>query len=262
MDANALISEGLRIVPYVALVSIRVAVVLSMMPAPFGELAPARIRAALSFLIAFSLTIPTLGEAHSLSVEPAILLVSSLSELLVGAVIGLTVRVTLAAAEAAGTLAGTAMGLGFANTIDPLFNDEGVPTTSLMGSLAVLIFFVLRGHHVVLQALSASLALAPCGHGFPHFEMDRMVVLGSRIVAQGLRIAAPVVATMFIVQLGMALVARAAPRVQIFSLSFGVAVSIGALVLVASAPHIAQGLANTISGIPDTLAQLLPGTAR
>jgi flagellar biosynthetic protein FliR len=262
MDANALISEGLRIVPYVALVSIRVAIVLSMMPAPFGELAPARIRAALSFLIAFSLTIPTLGQAHTIPIDPAPLLVSSLAETMIGAVIGLTVRVTLAAAEAAGTLLGTSMGLGFANTIDPLFSDEGVPTTSLIGSLAVLVFFVLRGHHVVLEALSASLALAPCGHGFPQFPADRMIVLGSRIVAQGLRIASPVVATMFIVQLGMALVAKAAPRVQIFSLSFGVAVSIGALVIVASAPHIAQGLANLVSGIPDTLAQLLPGSAR
>ena len=262
MNANALIAEALRVAPFVALVSLRVAVVFSLLPSPFGELAPMRIRAALSFVVAFALTLPSLGHAHSLSTEPAALLVSSLSELLVGAVIGLTARVTLAAAEAAGTLAGNAMGLGFANQIDPLFNSEGVPTTTVMGSLAALIFFVLRGHHVVIEALSASLTVMPCGGDFPRFDSYQLLTIGSRIVAQGLRIAAPVVATMFIVQLGTALVARAAPRVQVFALSFGVSVSAGALVLLISAPQLAQGLANLIGAMPDTLAQLLSLGAR
>lgn len=259
MNATELISQGMRIAPYVALVSLRVAVVLALLPAPFGELAPVRIRAALSFVLAYVLALPGLGNAYTLSFEPASLLVSGLSELIVGAVIGLTVRVTLAAAESAGTLVGNAMGLGFAGQMDPLFGSEGLPTTTLTSSLAVLIFFVLRGHHVVLEALSASLTLAPSGAGFPALRMASLPLVGARIITQGLRIAAPVVATMFIVQLGTALVARAAPRVQIFALSFGVSVSIGALVLLMSAPELAQSIAGTISTIPDALVQVMPG---
>jgi flagellar biosynthetic protein FliR len=197
-----------------------------------------------------------------LPTDPGPLLIASLSETLVGSVIGLTVRVALAAAEAAGTLAGNAMGLGFANQIDPLFHSEGVPTSSLMGSVAVLIFFVLHGHHTVIEALSASLTVAPCGRGFPTFEPTHLLTIGTRVVAQGLRIASPVVGTMFIVQLGTALVARSAPKVQVFGLTFGVSVSIGALVLVVSAPQTAQGMASAIANIPDTLAMLLSGGAR
>jgi flagellar biosynthetic protein FliR len=262
MDSTALISEGLRIAPFIALVSLRVAVVMALLPAPFGELSPSLVRAALSFVLAFVISLPTLGNAMSLSTDPAQLFVHGLSELFIGSVIGLTVRVTLAAAEAAGTLAGNAMGLGFANQIDPLFNSEGVPTTTLMTSLSVVIFFVLRGHHVVIEALSASLTLAPSGRGFPQLEPSHLLTLGTRIVAQGLRIASPVVATMFIVQLGTALVARAAPRVQVFALSFGVTVSLGAFVLVASAPQLAQGMASIIAAIPDTLVQVLSRGSR
>jgi flagellar biosynthesis protein FliR len=259
---NALITEGLRVAPFLALVSLRVAVVLALLPAPFGELAPATIRGFLSFLLAFVITLPALHAAPTMGLEAMPLLMAGMSEVLVGSVIGLTARVTLAAAEAAGTLAGNAMGLGFANQIDPLFGSEGVPTTSLMSSLAVLIFFVLHGHHIVLQALSASLAVIPCGKGFASFHTESLLHVGTRIVAQGLRIAAPVVGTMFVAQLGMALVSRAAPKVQIFSLTFGVAVSVGALILVVSAPQIAQGMANTIATMPDTLAQLLSGGPR
>jgi flagellar biosynthetic protein FliR len=89
-----------------------------------------------------------------------------------------------------------------------------------------------------------------------------MVVLGSRIVAQGLRIASPVVATMFLVQLGLALVARAAQRVQIFTLSFGVTATLGVLVMLMAAPQIAQTIASTIGAIPDAIAQVMPGVAR
>lgn len=262
MNASTLIAQALRIAPLIGLVSLRVAVVFALMPAPFGELAPVRVRAALSFMVAFVIALPTLGDASSLSVEPAQLLLSALTELIVGAVIGLTVRVTLAVAEIAGTLAGNAMGLGFAQHVDPLFGSEGVPTSSLIGSLGVLIFFVLRGHHVVLEALSASLTLAPCGGGFPSMNPARLALLGTRMVAQGLRIASPVVATMFVVQLGTALVARAAPRVQVFALSFGVSVSIGALVLLMCAPEVAQGLAALVHGIADHLVELLPRGAR
>jgi flagellar biosynthesis protein FliR len=256
---NALVSEGLRVAPFLALVSLRVAIVLALLPAPFGELAPSAIRAALSFIIAFVITLPALHAAPTIGVDPLALLGFGLSELLVGAAIGLTARVTLAAAEAAGTIAGNSMGLGFANQIDPLFSSEGVPTTTILSYLAVLIFFVLRGHHVVIEALSASLMAVPPAKGFASFHTDVLLTVGSKIVAQGLRIAAPVVGTMFISQLGMALVSRAAPRVQIFSLTFGVAVSVGALILVVSAPQIAQGMANTLATIPDTLAQLLSG---
>lgn len=256
---NAIVLELLRLAPFVALVSLRVALVLALMPAPFGDLAPVRIRAALSFLLALVLCIPHLSRAPLLSVEPGPLLVSAVTELFVGAVIGLTVRVTLAAAEIAGTVAGNAMGLGFAGSIDPVFGQESLPTTTVMNSLGVLTFFALRGHHAVFEALFASLSLVPAGEPLAAIQSDELTALGANMVAQGLRIASPVVATMFIVQLGTALVARAAPRVQIFALSFGVTVSVGALVLVASAPQVAGAISTTVSGLMPAFTRVLRG---
>jgi flagellar biosynthetic protein FliR len=249
----------MRLAPYVALVSLRIALVLALMPAPFGDLAPMRIRAALGLLLALVLSIPHFGSALTIDPSPAALIAAAVSELLAGAVIGLTVRVTLAACEIAGTIAGNAMGLGFAGSVDPIFGQESLPTTTVMNSLAVLAFFLLRGHHVVFEALFASLSLLPPG-GPPHgLHAAEMVTLGSGMVAQGLRIASPVVATMFIVQLGTGLMARAAPRVQIFALSFGVAVSVGALVLLTSAPQLSQSISHTLGGLGVSLVRVLRG---
>jgi flagellar biosynthetic protein FliR len=249
----------LRIAPFIALVSLRVAVVLALMPSPFGDLAPMRIRAVLSFLLAMVLCIPHLGRAPLLVIEPGPLLVAAVTEVFVGSVIGLTARVTLAAAEIAGTIAGNAMGLGFAGSIDPLFGQEALPTTALMNSLGVLTFFALRGHHALFEALYASLSLVPAGEALSAIQANELTALGANMVAQGLRIASPVVATLFIVQLGTALVARAAPRVQIFALSFGVTVSVGALVLVTSAPQVASAISTATSSLLPMLTRVLRG---
>lgn len=259
---NELFAFALRVLPFVLLVGLRVAVVLALMPAPFGELAPARIRAALSMVIAFALCLPLLSRAPeiSLAIEP--LLVAGLGELFVGAVIGLTARVMLAAAEIAGTLLGNAMGLGFATSIDPLFGQESLPTTTLVSSFGVLIFFGLNGHHTLFQALALSLHAAPCGHALSHVTAEAFFMLSSRMVAQGLRIASPVVATMFIVQLGTALVARAAPRVQVFGLSFGVTISVGVWVLFSVAPQLAQSIGGSLSSLENAISLSFLGGVR
>jgi len=239
--------------PLVLLLSLRVAVALAAMPAPFGDLAPVRIRAALGVLIALALAVPNAELGGAVGLDTFSILRASVGEALIGLVIGLTVRVTLAAAEIAGTIAGNAMGLGFATTVDPMYGEAALPTTRLMSALAALVFFSLHGHHVVLVALAGSLRVAPPGDIGGAVLHDGVVRLGASMVSQGLRIAAPVVASMFIVQLGTALVARSAPRVQIFALSFGIAVAAGTLALFVAAPSIVAALTEQVQHLPVAL---------
>jgi flagellar biosynthetic protein FliR len=257
---EALTALGLGLLPMVLLVSIRVGIALIAFPAPFSEVAPPQVRAALGLLIALAISVSRTEIPAALELAPLTLIRGALGEVAVGLVIGLTVRVTLAAVETAGSLAGTAMGLGFATTVDPLRGEEVLPTTSLLGALGGLVFFALRGHHAVLAALGATLDIAPPGAALDAVMHEGVLRIGGDVVAHGLRIAAPVIATMFIVQLGTALVARSAPRVQVFSLTFAVATSVGLLTLSAAAPSIIASIAETVEGLPAALATSLGGT--
>jgi flagellar biosynthesis protein FliR len=256
---NAIVIELMRRVPVIALVSMRVALVLALMPAPFGELAPTRIRAALGFVIAMVISLAFFPRFPDLDMSFAGVLAYTVTELVIGAVMGLTVRVTLAASEIAGTVVGHAVGLGFAATIDPTFGDEGVPTTTLFSGLCALTFFAIGGHHLVFEALLASLETARPGQPLVSLNAPEVLGVGARMVAHGLRIASPVVATMFIVQVGTALVARSAPRVQIFALSFGVTITVGTTILVVGAPEMARAMAASMSGLLPTLISVLHG---
>lgn len=249
--------------PFIAgvmLTSLRVGVCLAALPAPFGGNSPMRVRGALTLVISVVLALPKLGTMQLPPLEAAALLQAGVGEALIGAVIGLTVRVILAVAEVGGTLAGFSMGLGFASSIDPLTQEQAMPPARLLYALSTLIFLLLNGHHHVLHALNASLFHFPPGKSVDVMMTTPVIKLTSRLMAQGLRIASPVMATMFIVQLGTAFVAKSAPKVQIFSLAFTVAVGCGVFTLYIAAQSVAQAIGVEVSRLPMALEALLVGS--
>lgn len=254
---SALIDPLVPLAPLVMLVSLRVGVAFAAMPSPLGGGAPVQSRAVLGFLVGVAIVLPRTQLAEGMSLDPYWLAYASLGEVLVGSVIGLTVRVTVAAVEAAGAFVGFSAGLAFAQSVDPTFGESNSPPARLLGAFAVLLFFVLQGHHAVLAALGHSLDFARPGHALAVVDHEGVLRLGARMVAQGLRIAAPVVGTMFLVQLGLALLSRAAPKVHLFSLSFAVAVSAGILTLFFAAPSLAPAIAQEIHDLPAALSAAL-----
>lgn len=243
--------------PLFVLASLRITLTLAGMPAPFGGLAPIRIRTLLSLILSLAMCAPLFGRTPPISLEPASLLSAGICELFLGAIMGLTVRVTLAVCEVAGTMAGQAMGMGFASSVDPTFGDTILPTAYLLGTLGSLIFFSINGHHMVIAALAQSLVHVPIGQGLPMAGRTGVFTMGGQLIARGLQIASPVVATMFIVQLGVAFVSRTAPRVQLFAFQFAVAIAAGMVVLWIAAPSIFTAMGIQVRRLPEALMAVM-----
>jgi flagellar biosynthetic protein FliR len=242
--------------PVFVLATLRVALTFAALPAPFGGVTPMRIRTAFSVVTTAALLAPQVDSLPTLPLEPVVLAQAAIYELFLGGVIGMTVRVTLAAADVAGSLAGQSMGLGFASSVDPTHGESVLPTTYLFDSLATLIFFSFNGHHLLLAALGASFRAAPVGHAPDAAWRIGVANLGADLVARGLQIAAPVVATMFIVQLGTAFVSRTAPRVHLFAFAFSVSIAAGMVVLWVAAPSVCTAISVQVQHLPDAIASL------
>jgi flagellar biosynthetic protein FliR len=253
---DPLLLELAKRVPAFLLASLRVALVFAGMPAPFGGVAPIRIRTALSLVVTATLLLPLASELPLIALEPWPLLKAASYELVIGGLIGCSVRATMAAAESAGAIAGQAMGLGFAGSIDPTHGENVVPTAYLLDSLASVIFFGLNCHHIVLSALAASFRAAPVGMPVSDGWRDSALFIGADMVERGLQIAAPVVASMFIVQVGVAFVSRTAPRVHLFAFAFSVSVGAGMLVLWVAAPAVCTAIATQVRHVPDAIAAI------
>lgn len=246
-------------IPFIGLLSIRVGIVFATMPLPFSGVAPVQMRALFGLMVAYILALPHLANAPHLPMDAAFLLRAAFTEALLGAVIGLTARVTLAAVDVAGSLAGVSMGLGFATLADPNYDDQGLATAALMRAFATVVFLALSGHHMMLEALSVSVSAVPPGQLFSVAENEGLVLLGSTMVAHGLRMCAPVIATMFIVQVGIGLVSKVAPRVHLFAMSHALAAGGGLLMMFLTAASVGESIAVEISHLQDVLLQTLGG---
>ncbi len=247
----------LPIIPLVMLVSVRVGVALASLPAPLGSGAPMQIRAALGLVLAITITLPRLDDAAAIELDPFWLAGAALGEALIGATIGLTARLCLAAAEIAGEIVGGSIGLGFAQTVDPNSGAEVSSTARIFEMLAVLTFFAARGHHAVIAALAESLRLVPPGSGITESLQLHGMELGTGLVAAGLRIASPILGTMLVVQLSLAITSRAAPRLQVFSISFALAASVGLLTLVVAMSAIQEAIAHEMTDLPHALLEIV-----
>jgi len=254
---NPTLDDLVRLVPYVILVSVRVGVALASLPAPFGSGAPNQVRAALGLFLSIAIAIPHAREADAIVLDPFWLGGAAIGEALVGAAIGLTARLCLAATEAAGEVVSGSMGLGFAQTVDPTTGSETSVVAKALMQLAVLGFFAMGGHHAIIAGLARSLDAAPPGMAWNGAIATSTVDMAGDLVAVGLRIASPVMGTMLIVQLGVALVSRAAPRLQVFSISFAVAASVGLLTLFVAIPAMAEAIAVHTREIPTRIAEIL-----
>jgi flagellar biosynthetic protein FliR len=242
--------------PLFVLGSLRVALTFAGMPAPFSGVAPMQLRTALSLAVTMIVLIPQLPTLPLIPLELNVLAKAALFEMFIGMLLGMTVRVVMAAAEIAGTILGQSMGLGFAGTVDPNYGEQLVPTAFLLEAMAGMVFFSLGCHHVMLSGIAASFQAAPIGAAITPAWRGSALWIGADLVARGVQIASPVIASLFIVQVWTAFVSRTAPRVHLFAFTFSVSVGAGLLLLWASAPAVCMAMIRYVQHLPDTLSAL------
>jgi flagellar biosynthetic protein FliR len=127
----------------------------------------------------------------------------------------------------------------------------------LLHALAVLLFLSLDGHHTVVRAVHESFTLSPPSLGAPLGEIARgLVALAGKMFALAAQISAPVVAAALIANVGLAVVARAAPALNVFSISFGVTILVGLAVLALAAPGLTASIGAAFRTMAGDLAAL------
>jgi flagellar biosynthesis protein FliR len=162
-----------------------------------------------------------------------------LTEMLVGLAMGLGAAVLIGAAEAMGDLLAVHIGLSGASALDPL-TSISVPVLGQFANLfAVTLMLSVDGHLVMLGALAKSLQMIPVGsEANLAAGASAMVALGSSLFVIGLRFAAPVLATVLLANVALAILTRAAPQLNILSIAFPIQIAVGLFAFAATIPAI------------------------
>lgn len=227
------------------LLTLRIGPVLFLTPAVALLRIPALPKALLVVGLAAALAngLPGVRGAAPDATDLAWLVSASTHELLLGTGLALGVVAAFAAISFAGRLLDTQVGFGLGQVLDPATQRHVPPVTMLLELTAGMVFLMLDGHHALLRGIAWSLEGVPLGSPWP---VDAAVpVLAkqmSGIFRQGFTLAAPIVASLLIVELVLAIGARVLPQMNVFATGLPLKVIVGLVAIAACLPGMGEAM--------------------
>lgn len=218
---------------------------------------PIRLKVFLSFLIGAAVY-PLLSVEHFAG-APLELSLWSLgplvaTELLIGLVIGFIASLPMIAVQTGGLVMGQQMGLGFARFYNPGIDDEADVLGQILFFLTLSGFLLVGGHVAMVRAVLDSFAYVPLG-GFT-VDLDVVSLILGLLTAAfelALRIAAPVLALIFLQTVALGFMAKTVPQLNILSLGFILRIIVGISIVMLGLVIINDVI---MEGIDDTMNRL------
>ena len=186
---------------------------------PFGTRAvPAVVKVGLAAALALPAA-PRLAESPpSLDVGP--LIGAVVLQVAVGLTLGFVTMLAFAAVQAAGSLIDLFAGFTIAQTFDPMSGNQ----TALFGRfyqlLATTLLFAIDGHILLFRGFMSSFDAVGL-QGPPMGDVAEIAVDGlSTFMTAAVEIAAPLLAALFLTEVALGLLSRAAPQMNVFMVGF------------------------------------------
>ncbi len=206
----------------------RVSLLVFLMPFYGGEYIPPPVKAALSIVLALVLWPQLAFPAELIPTHPGALVTVLCGELLLGLMLGMCVYFIFAAIQTGGQVMGFQMGFTMVTLADPSSGAQVSISAHLLHTVALIVFLTLDGHLHLLRALADSFALIPPGGlRMSPALTSGILELSAGMFSLAIRIAAPVIAALFLAELALALMGRAAPQMNLLTLGFPIKIAVG-----------------------------------
>ena len=216
------------------LVFARIGAMVMLLPG-LGEVnIPVRVKLAIALLLTFVM-LPLHRAAYHVDMNsmPA-LMVLMIQEIVVGIVLGATARVTLAALQVAGSVIAQQLGLGFVTSVDPTQGQQGVLIGNFLTLLGIALLFATDTHYLVIAALSDSYKIFAPGELMPSGDV---AALAARAFAAafkiGLQLSAPFLVFGLVFNIGLGVLARLMPQMQVYFVGVPLSIFTGFMILAA-----------------------------
>ena len=184
----------------------------------------------LSISLALSIILMPLISTH-LPPSPqdtATFITYALSEITIGVFLGLVMQFLYFSLRFAANLAGQAIGFSNAQIFDPSFQSQTIVLESFLSMVALTVIFITDIHHLMLGAVIDSYHLFPVGQNLPWGDFsDNLSQNLNKAFVMGFKLGSPFVAFTIIFYVGMGLVSRLMPQLNIFFLSLPLQIYLG-----------------------------------
>jgi flagellar biosynthetic protein FliR len=153
-----------------------------------------------------------------------------LAELIVGMILGLLVQFFFEAIRIMGQLVGFQTGFAITNILDPQSGTQISIFSNMAYLVAMTMFLLLNGHHIVLGAMRESFEIIGVG-GFSLGDrvFQNMMNLSADMFAIAIKIGAPAIAALLFTKVAFGLITKLMPQMNIMIVAFPVQIVIGLL---------------------------------
>jgi flagellar biosynthesis protein FliR len=214
------------------LVFARVGAMVMLMPG-FGESnIPVRIKLGIALLLTL-IMLPLHRAAYQVDLSSMTSLgVLMVHEIVIGIVLGATARVTLSALAVAGSVIAQQLGLGFVTAVDPTQGQQGLLIGNFLTILGMTLLFATDSHHLVISALNESYRIFSPGELPPSGDV---AALATRAFAAafkiGMQLSAPFLVFGLVFNIGLGVLARLMPAMQVYFVGVPLSIMAGFLIL-------------------------------
>jgi len=214
------------------LIFARIGTMLMLLPG-LGELSvPSRMRLTVALALAL-LMLPLHRAAYPADLaSPAPVLALFGHELLIGALLGLTARLTIGALEVTGSVVAQQLGLGFVTAVDPTQGQQGVIVGNFLTMTGVMLVFATDLHYLAIAALDDSYKLfAPGAFPLPGDMAAHITTIVAGAFRVGVQLSAPFLVFGLLFNLGLGILSRLIPQMQVFFVGMPLLILGGLLLL-------------------------------
>jgi flagellar biosynthesis protein FliR len=211
----------------------RIGTMVMLLPGIGEQNIPARVRLGIA-LVLTAILLPAHQKAYTVDLTalgPVLLML--FQEIIIGAVLGLTARLAISALQVAGSVVAQQLGLGFVTAVDPTQNQQGVLVGNFLALLGITLIFATDLHYLVIAALNDSYKIFQPGEmplvGDAAQHVTRIVATAFRI---GIQLSAPFLVFGLLFNLGLGVLSRLMPQMQVFFIGLPLSILLGLLLLV------------------------------
>ncbi len=200
----------------------------------FGSpVVPVRVRVFLALLLAFCVY-PLVPAQVPIELGLWTMSLAVAAEIFIGMAIGYGASLPLVGMQVGGVMIGHQLGLGLARVFNPDSNEETEVLSQLMFFMALAVFLLLDGHHVLVASVARSFGNIPLGAYTPDGQvLDVLLGLLTSMLELAVRVSAPLLCLIFLETVALGFIARTVPQINILSLGFPLRIILGVFLLVA-----------------------------
>ena len=207
---------------------LRISLVLFLLPLFGADNVPAVVKGAICMVFSIAIWPHLSFPGSEMPAAPWQIVVMVISEVILGFIMGMVVRFTFVGIQSGGELLAMQMGFSMATVADPSAGGQQTVLGFLLYTVAMLAFLTLSGHLFLFKSLADTFAyIPPGGLVLRPFFVQEVLGLSANIFIFALKIAAPLLAVLFLVELALALMARAAPQMNLLIIGFPLKIGVG-----------------------------------